>query len=79
VASQDPNPLKIPPGSARAAAVAWTLPFTLVVPMVVAGAVGYFVDRWLHTKPLFLLVLGLGGLGIGIRDALKSAKLLDKN
>ena len=79
MASQDPNPLKIPPGSARAAAIAWTLPFTLVVPMVVGGAIGYFADLWLHTKPLFLLVFGLLGLGIGIRDALKSAKLLDKN
>ena len=59
--------------------MAWTLPFTLVVPMVVGGGIGYFADRWLHTKPLFLLLLGLAGLGIGIRDALKSAKLLDKN
>jgi len=77
VASQDSNGLKIPPGSAKAAAVAWTLPFTLVVPMVVGGGVGYFADRWLHTRPLFLLVLGLLGLGIGIRDALKSASTLD--
>jgi len=79
VASQDPDPLKIPPGAAKAAAIAWTLPFTLVVPMVVGGAVGYFLDRWLHTKPAFMLVLGLLGVGIGIRDVLKTAKLLDKN
>jgi len=78
VSSEDPNGFKIPAGSAKAAAVAWTLPFTLVVPMVVAGGLGYFMDRWLHTKPLFLLVLGLLGLGIGIRDALKSAGTLDK-
>ena len=79
MASQDPDPRRIPPGAAKAAAIAWTLPFTLVVPMVVGGAVGYFLDRWLHTKPAFLLVLGLLGVGVGIRDALKSAKLLDKN
>ncbi len=59
-------------------AIAWTLPFTLVVPMVLGGGLGYFLDRWLHTKPALLLVLGLLGLGLGIRDVLKSAKLLDK-
>ena len=55
MASEDSNGFKIPPGSAKAAAVAWTLPFTLVVPMVVAGGLGYFMDRWMHTRPLFLL------------------------
>ena len=79
MASQDHDPRGLPPGAAKAAAIAWTLPFTLVVPMVVGGAVGYFLDRWLHTKPAFMLVLGLLGVGIGIRDALKTAKLLDKN
>ncbi|MGA2508908.1 MAG: AtpZ/AtpI family protein [Candidatus Acidiferrales bacterium] len=78
MASQDPEPNKIPPGTARAVAVAWTLPFTLVVPMFLGGVIGYFLDRWLHTKPALLLVLGLLGLGIGIYDVVKSASLLDK-
>jgi ATP synthase protein I len=78
VTSQDPEPAKIPPGTARAFAVAWALPFELVVPMVVGGAAGYFLDRWLHTKPALLLVLGLLGLAIGIRNLVKSASLLDK-
>jgi F0F1-type ATP synthase assembly protein I len=59
-------------------ALAWTLPFSLVVPMVVGGGLGFLVDHWLHTKPAFLLVLGLVGLGIGIRDVVKTANLLDK-
>ena len=62
----------------RAAAVAWTLPFALVVPMVVCGVAGYFLDRWLHTKPAFLVVLGIAGLAIGIREVVKTASLLDK-
>lgn len=65
-------------GDARAAAVAWALPFALVVPMVVGGAIGYGLDRWLHTRPIFMLILGLLGLGLGIRDAMKTASLLDK-
>jgi F0F1-type ATP synthase assembly protein I len=46
--------------------------------MVVGGGIGYLLDRWLHTKPLFLLVLGILGLALGIREMVKSAALLDK-
>ncbi|HUA83580.1 MAG TPA: AtpZ/AtpI family protein [Bryobacteraceae bacterium] len=62
----------------KAAAVAWTLPFSLVVPMVVAGAAGYFLDRWLHSKPAFMIILGLLGLVVGVRDVIKTASRLDK-
>jgi ATP synthase protein I len=78
VAFDDPGPPKNSANSSKAFAVAWALPFEMVVPMVVAGAAGYFLDRWLHTKPLLLIVLGLLGLGIGIRNLVKSASLLDK-
>jgi F0F1-type ATP synthase assembly protein I len=46
--------------------------------MVVAGGIGYLLDRWLHTKPAFMLILGLLGVALGIRDAMKTASLLDK-
>lgn len=62
----------------KALGVAWTLPFSLVIPMVVCGGAGYFLDRWLHTKPTFMLILGFIGLGIGLREAIKTAGLLDK-
>lgn len=67
-----------PPSSARAFGIAWAIPFSLVVPMVVAGGLGYLLDRWLHTKPLFLLILGLVGLGIGVREVMRAAASLDK-
>ncbi len=78
MARQDSDQHKIPSGEMKAAALAWALPFELVVPMVIGGAAGYFLDRWLHTKPALLLVLGLLGLAIGIRNLVKSASLLDK-
>jgi ATP synthase protein I len=65
-------------GSAKAFALAWTLPFSLVVPMLVGGGGGFLLDRWLHTKPLFLLLLGAAGLGLGIREVIKTASMLDK-
>jgi ATP synthase protein I len=74
----DDSNRKLSSGDAKAAAIAWTLPFSLVVPMVVGGGAGFLVDRWLHTKPAFLLILGLAGLALGVRDVVKTAGMLDK-
>lgn len=75
---ENPDSRKASSGSAKAVAIAWTLPFTLVVPMILGGALGFLLDRWLHTKPAFMLVLGILGMGLGIRDVVKSANFLDK-
>ena len=53
------------------AAIAMELPFVLVAAVVVGGLFGYFLDHWLHTKPLFLLVLGGLGFYAGVRDVLR--------
>ncbi|MGH9715966.1 MAG: AtpZ/AtpI family protein [Candidatus Acidiferrales bacterium] len=74
----DQNPKKISPGTIKAIGVAWTLPFELVVPMLAGGGIGYLIDRWLHTAPLFMLVLGFVGFGLGIRGMLKAVSMLDK-
>jgi ATP synthase protein I len=72
------NPKKIDPGTMKAIGVAWTLPFELVVPMLVGGGIGYLLDRWRHTSPLFLLILGFAGFGVGLRNVIKTASSLDK-
>jgi ATP synthase protein I len=53
------------------AAVAMELPFVLVSAVVVGGLLGYLLDRWLHTKPVFLLILGGIGFFAGVRDVLR--------
>ena len=53
------------------AALAMELPFVLVSAVVVGGLFGYFLDRWLHTKPLFLLLFGGIGFYAGVRDVLR--------
>src|SRR5260370_34890628 len=53
------------------AAVATELPFLLVSAVVAGGRLGYFLDRWLHTKPVFLLVLGGIGCYAGGRDGFR--------
>lgn len=51
--------------------MALELPFVLVSAIVIGGLFGYLLDRWLHTKPLFLLILGGMGFYAGVRDVLR--------
>jgi ATP synthase protein I len=75
---QDPRPKKNPGAAVRQVALAMELPFLLVGPAVVGGAIGYFLDVWLHTKPWIMLVLGLCGVGAGLFNTLKAAGAGDK-
>jgi F0F1-type ATP synthase assembly protein I len=69
---------KDPGGTIKQIALAFELPFMVVAPVLLGGAFGYLLDRWLHTKPLLMLVLGIVGVVLGIRDALKAASAEDK-
>jgi len=51
--------------------MAMELPFVLVGAIVFGGAMGFFLDRWLHTKPIFMLILGGIGFAAGLRDVLR--------
>jgi len=52
-------------------ALALELPFTLVGSIVLGGLLGYFLDRWLHTKPWLMLVFGAVGFFAGVREVLR--------
>lgn len=52
-------------------ALAMELPFILVAAVVVGGLMGYFLDRWLHTRMVFTFLLGALGFFAGIRDILR--------
>src|SRR5205823_12947236 len=52
-------------------ALALELPFTLVGLIAVGAAMGYFLDRWLHTRPWLTLVLGGLGCFAGVREVLR--------
>ena len=51
--------------------LALELPFTLVGAVVVGGVLGYYLDRWLHTKLVFTLLLGGAGFYAGLREILR--------
>jgi F0F1-type ATP synthase assembly protein I len=52
-------------------ALAMELPFVLVAAVAVGALMGYFLDRWLHTRMVFTLLLGGIGFSAGIREILR--------
>jgi len=80
----DSNPPNPPPGgeprspvaekareASNSVAMAMELPFIFVGAVIVGGFLGYLLDGWLHTKPIFMIVLGLVGFIAGLRDVLR--------
>jgi ATP synthase protein I len=47
------------------------LPIVMVSAILVGGLFGYLLDRWLHTKPVLMLILGGVGFYAGVRDVLR--------
>jgi len=53
------------------AALALELPFVLVGTIALGAALGYFLDHWMHTRPIFMFVLGALGFAGGLREILR--------
>jgi ATP synthase protein I len=66
-----PAPRKQSDPISRQFGTALELPFVLVLSIVIGGFFGFLLDRWLHTKPIFMLVLGGVGFYAGVRDVLR--------
>jgi len=70
-----PSPSGSNPGSDnRQLAMAFELPLLIVSAIAIGGLLGYFLDRWLHTKAIFMLVFGGLGFAVGVRDVLRRLK-----
>jgi ATP synthase protein I len=65
-----PSPKKVNNFSSQFA-MAMELPFVLVGAVLLGGVLGYFLDRWLHTKPFLMLVFGGLGFFAGVRDVMR--------
>jgi len=78
--NNDPKGEKLTPsqqqvkGFSQQFAMAMELPFIIVAAVIVGGLIGYFLDRWLHTAPVSMLVLGGLGFFAGLRDVLSRTK-----
>ena len=77
MATEDPGsppsqqPRKPSDSTSRQFGMALELPFVLVSAIVVGGFFGYLLDRWLHTSPALMLILGGLGFYAGVRDVLR--------
>lgn len=60
--------------SSNQLAIALELPFVLVGTVAVAVLLGFYLDRWLHTKPVLTLILGALGFIGGIREIIRRVK-----
>lgn len=52
-------------------AMAMELPFVLVGAVLLGGVLGFFLDRWFHTKPYLMMVFGALGFFGGVRDIIR--------
>jgi len=69
----DPNSRKGQGNWAAQTAIALELPFVLAGETVAGGVFGYLLDRWLHTKPWLMLLVGAVGFAAGLRDVIRRA------
>ena len=51
--------------------LAMELPFTLVGALGLGVVVGYFLDKWLHTRAVFMILLGALGFIAGVREVIR--------
>jgi ATP synthase protein I len=73
---ENPEPKSKAGAIARQFALATELPFLIAAGALGGGGIGYLLDRWLHTKPYLMLVLGAVGFFAAVRDMLRR---LDKH
>ena len=52
-------------------ALAVELPLMFAGSVLIGGVIGYFLDRYLHTKPWLMLVFGTLGFIGGVRELLR--------
>ncbi len=70
---------KTPGSHLRQFALATELPFVLVSGALIGGFLGYLIDRWWHTKPLMMFVLGTAGFFASLRDVLRRLQQSDSD
>ena len=51
----------------------------LIAAVFVAIFIGWYLDKWLGTKPIFLIILLLVGIATGIFNVVRSAKKINKD
>ena len=56
--------------------IAMRLSTELVVASIVGAILGWYIDKWLNTKPIFLIIFLLLGVVSGVKTAISTSKQL---
>ncbi|MGC6471507.1 MAG: AtpZ/AtpI family protein [Parvibaculales bacterium] len=65
-------------GRGTAIGLAYRLSIELVVGIVVGGYLGWWMDRFFGTKPLFLLLMLVLGMAAGVVNMLRTSREMNK-
>lgn len=67
---RDPPPREA--GNAKMLGLAWRLTIEILAGIGVGGFVGWWLDKWFGTAPLFLLVLLFLGMAAGLLNSVRT-------
>ena len=59
--------------------IAMRLSSELVAAVFVASIIGYYLDKWLETKPFLLIVFFFLGAVTGILNVVRTSKMINKD
>ena len=63
----------------RQISIALRLSTELVLATIVGGVLGWYIDKWLETKPIFFLIFLILGVISGVTTAIRTAQQLYEN
>jgi len=66
------------PATTSAAGFALRIGIELLAALLVGGGIGWLLDHWLHTLPLFLIIFFLLGAGAGLRNVFRAAREINR-
>ena len=64
-------------GAPGAASIAFRFATELGAALFVGAGIGWLLDHWLHTTPIFIVVMFLLGAAAGIRNVMRAAAELN--
>jgi ATP synthase protein I len=64
-------------GAPSAMRIAGRFSTELVVAIVFCTGLGWLLDRWLHTAPIFIVIMFVLGAAAGIRNVMRAARELN--
>ena len=60
----------------RQISIAMRISIELIVSSIIGAVLGWYIDKWLDTKPIFLLILLILGIVSGVKTAIRSSRQL---